>query len=178
MAEARSSFDRSQLKTNDNIHGRSPWVSCSGSLTTRRNVSCSSGNYGPNYMLSSNLACHSAGLSVHGLFMDIELDSSAGYLATSRHVCLLRSFLAQYRFELLDCKHNQSTKITKTSPLERERTLDIRQHWGGLLVFLAFIFLIRMLQTVRLLSLCFERVCFACGEVIKMEAVVVSEWWQ
>jgi hypothetical protein len=84
-----------------------------GTLTTRRNVSCSSGNDGPNYMLSSNLACHSAGLSVHGLFTDIELDSSAGYLATSRHVCLLRSFLAQYRFELLDCKHHQSIKNHK-----------------------------------------------------------------
>jgi hypothetical protein len=91
-------------------------------------------------MLSSNLACHSAGLSVYGLFTDIELDSSAGYLATSRHVCLLRSFLAQYRFELLDCKHDQSINITKTSPLERERTLDIRQHWGGLFGFSGFYF--------------------------------------
>lgn len=107
MAEARSSFDRSQLKTNDNIHGRSPSVSCLGTLATRRNVACSSGNDGPNYMLSSNLACHSAGLSVHGLFTDIELDSPAGHLATSRHVCLLRFFLAQYRFEFLDCKHDQ-----------------------------------------------------------------------
>jgi len=71
MAEARSSFDRSQLKANDNIHGRSPSVSYLGSLATRRNVSCSSGNDGPIYMLSSNLACHSAGLSVYGLFTDI-----------------------------------------------------------------------------------------------------------
>ena len=71
MAEARSSFDRSQLKANDNIHGRSPSVSYLGSLATRRNVSCSSGDDGPIYMLSSNLACHSAGLSVYGLFTDI-----------------------------------------------------------------------------------------------------------
>jgi len=126
MAEARSSFDRSRLNTNDNIHGRSTSVSLLGSLATRRNVSCSSGNDGPIYMLSSNLACHSAGLSVNGLFTDIELDSSAGHLATSRHVCLLRSFLAQYRFELLNFKHDQQ-KITKTSPLQRERTLEIRQ---------------------------------------------------
>jgi len=139
MAEARSSFDRSQLKTNDNIHGRSPSVSYYlGSPATRRNVLCSSGNDWPIYMLSSNLACHSAGLSVYGLFTDIKLDSSAGHLATSRHVCLLRSFLAQYRFELLNFKHDQQ-KITKTSPLQRERTLDIRQqHWGGLLIFLLY----------------------------------------
>ena len=129
MAEARSSFDRSQLKTNDNIHGRSPSVPYLGSRATRRNISCSGGNDGPIYMLSSNLACHSAGLSVHDLFTDIELDSSAGYLATSRHVCLLRFFLAQYRFELLELKHDQQ-KITKTSPLERERTLDIRRYLG------------------------------------------------
>lgn len=72
MAEARPSFDRSQLKTNDSIHGRFPSVSCLGSRATRRDVSCSSGNDGPKYMLSSNLACHSAGLSVHGLFTDID----------------------------------------------------------------------------------------------------------
>lgn len=71
MAEARSSFDRSQLKANDNIHGRSTSVSYLGSLATRRNVSCSSGNDGPIYMLSSNLACHSAGLSVYDLFTDV-----------------------------------------------------------------------------------------------------------
>jgi hypothetical protein len=72
--------------------GRSPSVFLSGSLATRRNVSCSSGNDGPIYMLSSNLACHSAGLSVHGLFTDIELDSSAGHLATTRHVCFAQVF--------------------------------------------------------------------------------------
>jgi hypothetical protein len=149
-----------------------------GTLTTRRNVLCSSGNDGPNYMLSSILACHSAELSVHGLFTDIELDSSAGHLATSRHVCLPRSFLAQYRFELLECKHDQSIKITKTSPPERERTLDIRQHWGGLLVFFWLLFSLSECCRLRVWYHCVQRVCFACGEVIKIEAVVVSEWWQ
>jgi hypothetical protein len=87
---------------------------------------------------------------------------------------LLRSFLAQYRFEFLNFKHDQS-KITKTSPLERERTLDIRQqHWGGLSVS-CFIFLIRMLRT--LYAFRSLRVCFACGEVIMIETSAF-EWWQ
>ena len=152
MAEARSLFDRSQLKTNDYIHGRSPSVSCSGTLTTRRNVSCSSGDDGPNYMLSSNLACHSAGLSVHDILTDIELDSPAGHMATSKHVCLLRSFLTQ----ILIRKHwtaNFTTKekITKTRPWSGrgQRRGEIRQHdEGTLLLSFAFFFLIRLLHTL------------------------------
>lgn len=143
MAEARSSFDRSQLKTNDNIHGRSPSVSYLGSLATRRDVSCSSGDDGPIYMLSSNLACHSAGLSVHDLFTDI----GTGFICRpSGHIktCLLCSgfSLRNIDFELLKFKHDQQKKSQKTSPLERERTLDIRRYFGEgtLLVFLLFYF--------------------------------------
>lgn len=41
-------------------------------------------------------------------------------------------------FELLKFKHDQQ-KITKTSPLERERTLDIRRYfWGGTFGFLLY----------------------------------------
>jgi hypothetical protein len=135
MAEARSLFDRSQLKTNDNIHGRSPSVSYLGSLATRRNVSCSSGDDGPIYMLSSNLACHSAGLSVHDLFTDI----GTGFICRpSGHIetCLLCSSfsLRNIDSELLKFKHDQQ-KITKTSPLERERTLDIRRYFGEGMLF-------------------------------------------
>jgi len=138
MAEARSSFDRSQLKTNDNIHGRSHSVSYLGSRATRRNISCSGGNDGPIYMLSSNLACHSAGLSVYDLFTDIELDSSAGYLATSRHVCLLRFFLAQYRFELLELEHDQQKKSQKHHPWSGRGHWTSGDTWGGTLGFLLY----------------------------------------
>ena len=78
-------------------------------------------------------------------------------------------------FELLKFKHDQQ-KITKTSPLERERTLDIRRYfWGGTFGFLLFISLSECCGTcVAFGSL---RVCFACGEVIMNEAVT-CEWWQ
>ena len=152
MAEARSLFDRSQLKANDNIHGRSPSVSYLGSLATRRNVSCSSGDDGPIYMLSSNLACHSAGLSVHDLFTDIELDSPAGHLATSKHVCLLGSFLTQILIRKHWTAHfTRKEKITKTRPWSGrgQRRGEIRQHdEGTLLLSFAFFFLIRLLRNV------------------------------
>ena len=78
-------------------------------------------------------------------------------------------------FELLKFKHDQH-KITKTSTLERERTLDIRRYfWGGTFGFLLFISLSECCGTcVAFGSL---RVCFACGEVIMIEAVT-CEWWQ
>jgi hypothetical protein len=135
MAEARSLFDRSQLKTNDNIHGRSPSVSYLGSLATRRNVSCSSGDDGPIYMLSSNLACHSAGLSVYDLFTDVEnwIHLQAIWPHGDMFACSGLS-LRNIDFELLKFKHDQQ-KITKTSPLERERTLDIRRYFGEGMLF-------------------------------------------
>ena len=139
MAEARSSFDRSQLKANDNIHGRSPSVSYLGSLATRRNVSCSSGNDEPIHMLSSNLACHSAGLSVYDLFTGHRnwIHLQAIWPHRDMFACSGLS-LRNIDFELLKFKHDQQ-KITKTSPLERERTLDIRRYfWGGTFGFLLY----------------------------------------
>ena len=140
MAEARSSFDRSQLKTNDNIHGRSPSVSYLGSLATRRNVSCSSGDDGPIYMLSSNLACHSAGLSVYGLFTDIELDSSAGYLATSR-TCLLAQVFPCAISILNFCNSNMiNKKSQKHHPWSGRGHWTSGDTWGGTLLVFCFLF--------------------------------------
>jgi hypothetical protein len=78
--------------------------------------------------------------------------------------------------ELLKFKHDQH-KITKTSTLERERTLDIRRYLGrDSFGFLLFIFLIRLLRNVCV-AFGSLRVCFACGEVMMFEAVA-CEWWQ
>jgi len=123
MAEARSSFDRSQLKTNDNIHGRSHSVSYLGSRATRRNISCSGGNDGPIYMLSSNLACHSAGLSVHDLFTDI----GTGFICRpSGHIetCLLAQVFPCAISILNFCNSNM---INKKS--QKHHPWSGRGHW-------------------------------------------------
>ena len=91
--------------------------------------------------------------------------------------CLLCSgfSLRNIDFELLKFKHDQQ-KITKTSPLERERTLDIRRYFGeGLFGFL----LLFSLSDCCGMCVAFGslRVCFACGEVMMIEAVA-CEWWQ
>ena len=77
--------------------------------------------------------------------------------------------------ELLKFKHDQH-KITKTSTLERERTLDIRRYFGGGTVGFLLLFSLSDCcgMCVAFGSL---RVCFACGEVIMNEAVT-CEWWQ
>ena len=128
-------------------------------------------------MMSSNLACHSAGLSVHDILTDIELDSPAGHMATSKHVCLLRSFLTQ----ILIRKHwtaNFTTKekITKTRPWSGrgQRRGEIRQHdEGTLLLSFAFFFLIRLLHTLCVWYYCLLLEGWTCarGEVIR------DEWW-
>ena len=176
MAEARSLFDRSQLKADDNIHGRFNLVSSLEAPTTRRNVACSSGNDGAIYMLSSNLACHSAGLSVTCSLKDLELDSPAGHLATSETYLLAQvSFsLRKYRFELLDCKH-ENHKIPKNiTPGVGEDTEHENITGADSWLFLLSFPYKNAADSVRLVSLCFERVCFACGEVIRSEAAVAK----
>ena len=123
MAEARSSFDRSQLKANDNIHGRSPSVSYLGSLATRRNVSCSSGNDEPIHMLSSNLACHSAGLSVYDLFTGHRnwIHLQAIWPHRDMFACSGLS-LRNVDFELLKFKHDQQKNHKNITPGAGEDT--------------------------------------------------------
>ena len=153
MAEGRHSLDRLQRKrrqfTFADVHLGFP----SGELGQHRGMSrAAAATTGLNSMMSSNLACHSAGLSVHDILTDIELDSPAGHMATSKHVCLLRFFLTQ----ILIRKHwtaNFTTKekITKTRPWSGrgQRRGEIRQHdEGTLLLSFAFFFLIRLLHTL------------------------------
>lgn len=175
MAEARSSFDRSQLKANDNIHGRSPSVSYFGSLVTRR-------MFRQQRRRRAHLHVEQQpGVSLGRAFGIRSLHGHrTGFICRlSGHIenmfaCSGLS-LRNIDFELLQLKHDQQ-KITKTSPLERERTLDIRRYFGeGLLVF-CFYF---PYQNAAECAVAFGplRVCFACGEVIMIEAVA-CEWWQ
>jgi hypothetical protein len=77
-------------------------------------------------MMNSNLACHSAGLSVHDILTDIELDSPAGHLAKPKHVCLLRSFLAQISIRQRWCNFHNKKENHKNTTLEWERTIAER----------------------------------------------------
>ena len=126
--------------------------------------------------MSSNLACHSAGLSVHDILTDIELDSPAGHLATPKHVCLLRSFLTQ----ILIRKHwtaNFTTKekITKIRPWSgRGQWRDQTTRWRTLLLSFAFFFPYQTaaeLCTFDITFLNLEGWICARGEVIR------DEWW-
>lgn len=140
MAEARSSFDRSQLKTNDNIHGRSPSVSHQrepGNSTEcivqqRRRRAHLNVEQQPGVSLGRAFGIR----SLHGHRTGF-ICRPSGHIET----CLLCSGLSfrNIDFELLKFKHDQQ-KITKTSPLERERTLDIRRYLGRVSLVFCFYF--------------------------------------
>jgi hypothetical protein len=149
MAEGRRSLDRLQRKKDNYFCGCSSWLSFWGIWTTPRNVSRSSGNDGLNSMMSSNLACHSAGLSVHDILTDIETGFTCRpTLATSKHVCLLRSFLAQILIRKpLDLQISQTKRENhKNMTLEweedncAERDQTTRWIGGPLFAFFCFSF--------------------------------------
>ena len=91
-------------------------------------------------MMSSILACHSAGLSVHDISTDIVLGSPAGHLAKSKHVCLLRSFLAQILIRNPGLRIHKQEENHKNMIMEWERILEMRDNTMEKTILLSFAF--------------------------------------
>ena len=125
--------------------------------------------------MGSNLACHSAGLSVRDILTDIELDSPAGHLAKSKHRCLLRSFLPQISIRNPGLRiPQQKTKSQKHDPgVGEDNGGDQTTRRRALLLSFAFLFPHQTAaNTVRLILLFafLEGWIWARGEVIR-------DWW-
>jgi hypothetical protein len=95
MAEGRHSLDRLQRKKDNSLLRMFILAFLPGNSDNSAKCLVQQRQRRAQQHDEQNLACHSAGLSVHGILTDIELDSPAGHLAKPKHVCLLRSFLAQ-----------------------------------------------------------------------------------
>ena len=143
MAEARSSFDRSQLKANDNIHGRSPSVSYFGSLVTRR-------MFRQQRRRRAHLHVEQQpGVSLGRAFGIRSLHGHRTGFTCRPHghieTCLLAQVFpyANIDSKTLDCKFHNKRENHKNTTLEWERTTARRDQTtrrGDPFAFICFLF--------------------------------------